>query len=225
MMLFRPEGLIPSARRKAELEEGDEAPPSLYDATQHEHERRRADPRGDPGPQGVRRPRRRATTSTSPSRRGSIVSLIGPNGAGKTTFFNILTGVYKPTAGEVIFAGQRRRRPAAAQGHAPRDGAHVPEHPPLPQHDRASRTCSSPCTSRIKGGVWASILRHAADQARGGAGGAGGARAARVRRPARARADEFAQEPALRRPAPARGGARARDRARSCCCSTSRRRA
>ena len=28
---------------------------------------------------------------------GEIVSLIGPNGAGKTTFFNILTGVYKPT--------------------------------------------------------------------------------------------------------------------------------
>src|SRR3954449_1048314 len=37
---------------------------------------------------------------------GSIVSLIGPNGAGKTTFFNILTGVYKPTAGDVVFAGQ-----------------------------------------------------------------------------------------------------------------------
>jgi branched-chain amino acid transport system ATP-binding protein len=35
--------------------------------------------------------------------RGSIVSLIGPNGAGKTTFFNILTGVYKPTAGDVVF--------------------------------------------------------------------------------------------------------------------------
>ena len=30
---------------------------------------------------------------------GAIVSLIGPNGAGKTTFFNMLTGVYKPTAG------------------------------------------------------------------------------------------------------------------------------
>src|SRR5207244_724821 len=38
--------------------------------------------------------------------RGSIVSLIGPNGAGKTTFFNMLTGVYKPTAGKVIFDGQ-----------------------------------------------------------------------------------------------------------------------
>jgi branched-chain amino acid transport system ATP-binding protein len=35
----------------------------------------------------------------------SIVSLIGPNGAGKTTFFNMLTGVYKPTAGQVIFDG------------------------------------------------------------------------------------------------------------------------
>jgi branched-chain amino acid transport system ATP-binding protein len=38
--------------------------------------------------------------------RGAIVSLIGPNGAGKTTFFNILTGVYKPTRGEVVFDGQ-----------------------------------------------------------------------------------------------------------------------
>jgi branched-chain amino acid transport system ATP-binding protein len=37
---------------------------------------------------------------------GSIVSLIGPNGAGKTTFFNMLTGVYRPTAGRVYFAGE-----------------------------------------------------------------------------------------------------------------------
>jgi branched-chain amino acid transport system ATP-binding protein len=36
---------------------------------------------------------------------GSIVSLIGPNGAGKTTFFNMLTGVYKPTYGLVYFDG------------------------------------------------------------------------------------------------------------------------
>jgi branched-chain amino acid transport system ATP-binding protein len=35
----------------------------------------------------------------------SIVSLIGPNGAGKTTFFNMLTGVYRPTAGEIVFDG------------------------------------------------------------------------------------------------------------------------
>ena len=36
---------------------------------------------------------------------GAIVSLIGPNGAGKTTFFNMLTGVYRPTAGRIIFDG------------------------------------------------------------------------------------------------------------------------
>ena len=36
---------------------------------------------------------------------GSIVSLIGPNGAGKTTFFNMLTGVYKPTGGRIVFDG------------------------------------------------------------------------------------------------------------------------
>jgi branched-chain amino acid transport system ATP-binding protein len=38
--------------------------------------------------------------------RGSIVALIGPNGAGKTTFFNMLTGVYSPTSGRVVFDGE-----------------------------------------------------------------------------------------------------------------------
>jgi branched-chain amino acid transport system ATP-binding protein len=35
----------------------------------------------------------------------TVASLIGPNGAGKTTFFNMLTGVYKPTAGSIVFDG------------------------------------------------------------------------------------------------------------------------
>lgn len=37
---------------------------------------------------------------------GSVVSLIGPNGAGKTTFFNVLTGLYDPTSGAVLYDGK-----------------------------------------------------------------------------------------------------------------------
>ena len=36
---------------------------------------------------------------------GEIVSVIGPNGAGKTTLFNLVTGVYEPTGGDIVFAG------------------------------------------------------------------------------------------------------------------------
>jgi branched-chain amino acid transport system ATP-binding protein len=35
-----------------------------------------------------------------------LVGLIGPNGAGKTTVFNLITGVYQPTAGQILFEGE-----------------------------------------------------------------------------------------------------------------------
>jgi branched-chain amino acid transport system ATP-binding protein len=43
----------------------------------------------------------------------SIVSIIGPNGAGKTTFFNMLTGLYRPSMGRILFDGKdvTARRP------------------------------------------------------------------------------------------------------------------
>lgn len=37
---------------------------------------------------------------------GELVGLIGPNGAGKTTVFNLITGVYKPTEGRIVFNGK-----------------------------------------------------------------------------------------------------------------------
>jgi branched-chain amino acid transport system ATP-binding protein len=39
-------------------------------------------------------------------RESELVGLIGPNGAGKTTVFNLITGVYQPTAGQIAFAGK-----------------------------------------------------------------------------------------------------------------------
>jgi branched-chain amino acid transport system ATP-binding protein len=89
---------------------------------------------------------------------GSIVSLIGPNGAGKTTFFNMLTGVYKPTSGRIVF-----------------DGVDVTDKPPhaitelgvgrtfqnirLFHHMTALENVLVGMHSRLKGGIIGSIIR------------------------------------------------------------------
>ena len=39
-------------------------------------------------------------------KKGQVFTMIGPNGAGKTTLFNILTGVYRPSSGEIVFQGR-----------------------------------------------------------------------------------------------------------------------
>jgi branched-chain amino acid transport system ATP-binding protein len=46
---------------------------------------------------------------------GELIGLIGPNGAGKTTVFNLITGVYQPTAGKIHFAGVK------VPGHKPHE--------------------------------------------------------------------------------------------------------
>jgi branched-chain amino acid transport system ATP-binding protein len=90
--------------------------------------------------------------------RGSIVSLIGPNGAGKTTFFNMLTGVYSTTAGDVVFEGHLLR------GLPPHKVTHLGmartfQNIRLFHNMTALENVLVAMHSRIKGGVWASIVR------------------------------------------------------------------
>ena len=42
-------------------------------------------------------------------KKNTVYGLIGPNGAGKTTFFNVITGLYEPDAGEFVLEGQPYR--------------------------------------------------------------------------------------------------------------------
>ena len=90
--------------------------------------------------------------------RGGIVSLIGPNGAGKTTFFNILTGVYKPTTGEVVF--ERRPLRGLPPHRVTQLGmARTFQNIRLFHNMTSLENVLVAMHSRIKGGVWRSILR------------------------------------------------------------------
>src|SRR2546428_698014 len=90
--------------------------------------------------------------------RGSVVSLIGPNGAGKTTFFNMLTGVYKPTGGLVVFDGHD------VTGKPPheiteRGVGRTFQNIRLFQNMTALENVLVGMHSRLRGGLFASIVR------------------------------------------------------------------
>jgi branched-chain amino acid transport system ATP-binding protein len=90
--------------------------------------------------------------------RGAIVSLIGPNGAGKTTFFNMITGVYKPTSGSVVFDG---RDIAGSPPHTAtqRGIGRTFQNIRLFEHMTSLENVLVGMHSRLKAGILGSILR------------------------------------------------------------------
>ncbi|MFW6236257.1 MAG: ABC transporter ATP-binding protein [Desulfovibrionales bacterium] len=96
-------------------------------------------------------------------RAGEIVGLIGPNGAGKTTVFNVVTGVYQPTAGDVTYEGRRLtgKRPYAilASGIA-----RTFQNIRLFTHMTALENAMIAMHSRSKQGVLGAILRSKAQK-------------------------------------------------------------
>ena len=158
----------------------------------------------------------RSRTSTFEIPRGSIVSIIGPNGAGKTTFFNMLTGLYKPTLGQ-----HRVRRARTSPARRP-DRIMALGVARTFQNIRLFATMSALENvmvgqhARMKAGLFGSIFRTAA-----GAQGGGGRR----REKAREKLDyvglkddlheQIVDQPLLRRPAPGRDRPRAGLRAQA----------
>ena len=90
--------------------------------------------------------------------RGAIVSLIGPNGAGKTTFFNILTGVYKPTAGG-IFLGDIDITARSPHQITALGMARTFQNIRLFHNMTTLENVLVAMHTKMKGGIWASIFR------------------------------------------------------------------
>ena len=143
--------------------------------------------------------------------RKSIVSIIGPNGAGKTTFFNMLTGLYRPTTGGIWFEGKdiTTMRPDQIMGLGiSRTFQNIRLFPTM----SAIENVMVAEHRQMKAGIFRSIFRPPGTVKEEREGAREGARDPRVRRSPRARVRRDVDQHVLRRPAPARDRPRARRR-------------
>lgn len=96
--------------------------------------------------------------------RGEIYGLIGPNGAGKTTFFNLLTGIYQPDAGNIEF-DQANLNSASPDAAAMAGIARTFQNIRLFANLSALENVMIGRHARTRSGVWAAILRTPAQRA------------------------------------------------------------
>ena len=138
IMVFRPQGLIPSRQRAAELAEaGETTGMAAAVVVSHEVEEPSEAAAAEEAEAAATSPEEEAADAELPIeieaaqtvlelrdvtmefggviamkdvsvsvRRGQIFGIIGPNGAGKTTLFNCVTGIFRPTSGEILVNGK-----------------------------------------------------------------------------------------------------------------------
>ena len=78
---------------------------------------------------------------------GEVFSIIGPNGAGKTTIFNLISRIYAPTSGRLIFQDQDITDVPALSHRGSWHRAHLPEHRAVRQCDLAAEPADRPALS------------------------------------------------------------------------------
>ena len=86
---------------------------------------------------------------------GDRKAIIGPNGAGKTTLFNLITGIFPATSGQVLLFGEDVTELAEPPAHRAGHGAHVPDHQPVSEaHGSRQRAAGDPGLRKSKFVMW-----------------------------------------------------------------------